>query len=65
MARLMSARVGLNRALDAQKDKVFLGRQSFEQHVYTRGERCVNDDTWFFNTQSSSQCEFRRQVAKV
>jgi hypothetical protein len=31
------------------------GRQAFHKNVYQKGTRTVNDDTWAFNTQSSSQ----------
>ncbi|KJX97369.1 hypothetical protein TI39_contig502g00002 [Zymoseptoria brevis] len=48
-------RVNLDWPLDAQADVPFFGRQSFEKEVYQKAPRIVNDDTWFFNTQSSSQ----------
>jgi hypothetical protein len=48
-------RVSLNWPLDAQADIPFFGRQVFHQKMYAKPPRCVNDDVWTFNTQSSSQ----------
>ncbi|KAF2398523.1 hypothetical protein EJ06DRAFT_544181 [Trichodelitschia bisporula] len=48
-------RISLNWPLDAQGDIPFFGRQTFHKHIYQKGRRIVNDDTWTFNTQSSSQ----------
>jgi len=48
-------RVSLNWALDAQNTMPFFGRQKFEQDMYEKRPRFVNDDVWRFNTQSSSQ----------
>jgi hypothetical protein len=41
--------------LDAQSDIPFFGRQVFRKEIYQKTPRIVNDDTWTFNTQSSSQ----------
>ena len=46
----------MNWPLDAQKDIPMFNRQAFHKNVYDKPPRCVNDDTWTFNTQSSSQC---------
>ncbi|KAF2203401.1 hypothetical protein GQ43DRAFT_454467 [Delitschia confertaspora ATCC 74209] len=48
-------RVSLNWPLDAQSSIPFFNRQAFHKHVYAKPPRCVNDDVWTFNTQSSSQ----------
>jgi Putative cyclase len=48
-------RISMNWPLDAQNDVPFFGRQAFHKHVYQKPPRIVNDDTWSFNTQSSSQ----------
>ncbi|KAK5957030.1 hypothetical protein OHC33_001399 [Knufia fluminis] len=48
-------RVSLNAALDFQGDRPLFGRQVFEKNVYQKPPRIVHDDTWHFNTQSSSQ----------
>ncbi|KAF1812964.1 hypothetical protein P152DRAFT_458138 [Eremomyces bilateralis CBS 781.70] len=48
-------RVSMNWPLDAQSEVPFFGRQAFHKDVYQKGTRIVNDDTWSFNTQSSSQ----------
>ena len=48
-------RVSLNAALDFQGDLPLFGRQVFKKDVYQKVPRCVHDDTWAFNTQSSSQ----------
>ncbi|KAI9703543.1 MAG: hypothetical protein M1820_005847 [Bogoriella megaspora] len=56
-------RVSLNWPLDAQKDIPFFNRQAFHKHVYEKPPRCVNDDTWTFNTQSSSQWDGLRHFA--
>jgi hypothetical protein len=53
------ARVSLNLPLDALGDAPLFGRQAFRKDVYQKAPRIVNDDVWTFNTQSSSQCEFR------
>lgn len=52
---LCACRISLNAPLDYQRDKPFFGRQAFHKDVYQKGNRFVNDDTWSFNTQSSSQ----------
>lgn len=49
-------RVSMNWALDAQS-MPFFGRQVFKKEIITKAPRTVNDDTWTFNTQSSSQCK--------
>jgi hypothetical protein len=48
-------RVSLNAALDFQGSKVMFSRQTFHKEVYQKKPRIVHDDTWTFNTQSSSQ----------
>ncbi|RVX74441.1 hypothetical protein B0A52_01567 [Exophiala mesophila] len=48
-------RVKLDAALDFQGDKPLFGRQIFQKDVYQKKPRVVHDDTWTFNTQSSSQ----------
>jgi len=48
-------RISLNWPLDAQNDIPLFGRQIFHKNVYQKPPRIVNDDTWSFNTQSSSQ----------
>lgn len=48
-------RVKLDAALDFQGDKPLFGRQIFKKDVYQKKPRVVHDDTWAFNTQSSSQ----------
>ena len=48
-------RISLNAALDFQGDLPLFGRQVFKKDVYQKKPRIVHDDTWFFNTQSSSQ----------
>ncbi|OCL05782.1 hypothetical protein AOQ84DRAFT_298293 [Glonium stellatum] len=48
-------RISLNWPMDAQGDIPFFGRQTFHKNVYPKPPRIVNDDTWTFNTQSSSQ----------
>jgi len=48
-------RVSLNAALDFQGDRPLFGRQVFQKDVYQKKPRIVHDDTWHFNTQSSSQ----------
>jgi hypothetical protein len=55
ISTLSACRISLNAPLDYQKDKPFFGRQAFHKDVYQKGNRTVNDDTWTFNTQSSSQ----------
>lgn len=53
---LPSSRISLNWPLDAQGSLPFFGRQAFHKDVYQKHPRIVNDDTWSFNSQSSSQC---------
>jgi hypothetical protein len=48
-------RISLNAALDFQGNKVMFSRQTFHKDVYQKKPRIVHDDTWTFNTQSSSQ----------
>lgn len=48
-------RVPLDAALDFQGDKPLFGRQVFQKDVYQKKPRIVHDDTWQFNTQSSTQ----------
>ncbi|KAL8243689.1 hypothetical protein R6Q59_009947 [Mikania micrantha] len=48
-------RVGLDAPLDFQGDKPLFGRQVFKKDVYQKKPRFVHDDTWHFNTQSSTQ----------
>lgn len=49
-------RIGLDWPLDAQKDLPFFSRREFHQQIKHKAPRCVNDDEWTFNTQSSTQC---------
>ncbi|KAF2267886.1 hypothetical protein CC78DRAFT_530323 [Lojkania enalia] len=58
-------RISLNWPLDAQSriQAPFFGRQLFHQNIYAKPPRCVNDDTWDFNTQSSSQWDGLRHYA--
>ncbi|KAF2084970.1 hypothetical protein K490DRAFT_47933 [Saccharata proteae CBS 121410] len=56
-------RISLNWPLDAQSDIPFFGRQVFHKHIYQKPPRIVNDDTWSFNTQSSSQWDGLRHFA--
>jgi hypothetical protein len=60
---LSTSRISLNAPLDYQRDKPFFGRQPFHKDVYQKGNRFVNDDTWAFNTQSSSQWDGFRHFA--
>jgi hypothetical protein len=48
-------RVPLDAPLDFQGSKPLFGRQIFEKNVYQKKPRIVHDDTWSFNTQSSTQ----------
>ncbi|KAF2761343.1 hypothetical protein EJ05DRAFT_260139 [Pseudovirgaria hyperparasitica] len=48
-------RISLNWPLDAQAETPFFARQAFHQNLYSKPPRCVNDDVWTLNTQSSSQ----------
>ncbi|KIX02592.1 uncharacterized protein Z518_08533 [Rhinocladiella mackenziei CBS 650.93] len=48
-------RVPLDAALDFQGPKPLFGRQIFQKDVYQKKPRIVHDDTWSFNTQSSTQ----------
>lgn len=48
-------RISLNWPMDAQGDIPFFGRQVFHKNVYPWPPSTANDDTWTFNTQSSSQ----------
>jgi hypothetical protein len=57
------SRINLDWPLDAQGDIPFFNRQVFHKHVYDKPPRCVNDDTWTFNTQSSSQWDGLRHFA--
>lgn len=59
----MPQRISLNWPLDAQGDIPFFGRQVFHKHVYQKAPRIVHDDTWTFNTQSSSQWDGLRHFA--
>ncbi|KAI5242772.1 hypothetical protein E4T42_07583 [Aureobasidium subglaciale] len=56
-------RISLNWPMDAQNDLPFFGRQIFHKQVYQKPPRIVNDDTWTFNTQSSSQWDGLRHFA--
>ena len=60
---LIVTRVSLDWPLDSQKDSPFFGRQAFHQNIYNKAPRCVNDDVWTFNTQSSSQWDGLRHFA--
>jgi len=60
---IKSSRVSLNWPLDAQGALPFFGRQVFHQNLYAKPPRCVNDDVWTFNTQSSSQWDGLRHFA--
>ena len=48
-------RVLLDAPLDFQVKTPLFGRQPFTKDVYQKKPRIVHDDTWSFNTQSSSQ----------
>lgn len=48
-------RVPLDAPLDFQGPKPLFGRQVFKKDVYQKKPRIVHDDTWSFNTQSSTQ----------
>ncbi|KAI1627921.1 hypothetical protein EDD37DRAFT_647579 [Exophiala viscosa] len=48
-------RIPLDAALDFQGGKPLFGRQVFAKDVYQKKPRIVHDDTWAFNTQSSTQ----------
>lgn len=48
-------RVPLDAPLDFQGPKPLFGRQVFQKVVYQKKPRMVHDDTWAFNTQSSTQ----------
>lgn len=48
-------RVPLDAPLDFQNAKPLFGRQVFVKDVYQKKPRIVHDDTWSFNTQSSTQ----------
>ncbi len=48
-------RVPLDAPLDFQGQKPLFGRQVFVKDVYQKKPRIVHDDTWSFNTQSSTQ----------
>lgn len=48
-------RIPLDAPLDFQVKTPLFGRQAFVKDVYQKKPRIVHDDTWTFNTQSSSQ----------
>ena len=48
-------RIPLDAPLDFQVKTPLFGRQAFVKDVYQKKPRIVHDDTWSFNTQSSSQ----------
>ena len=48
-------RVALDAPLDFQAKTPLFGRQAFSKDVYQKKPRIVHDDTWSFNTQSSTQ----------
>jgi hypothetical protein len=48
-------RIPLDAPLDFQAKKPLFGRQVFAKDVYQKKPRIVHDDTWSFNTQSSTQ----------
>lgn len=48
-------RIPLDAPLDFQGKKPLFGRQVFSKDVYQKAPRIVHDDTWSFNTQSSTQ----------
>ena len=52
---MTGVRVALDAPLDFQADTPLFGRQTFTKNVYQKKPRIVHDDTWSFNTQSSSQ----------
>lgn len=58
----IGTRISLDNPLDLQKVP-FFGRSVFTKNVITKAPRCVNDDTWSFNTQSSSQWDGLRHFA--
>lgn len=55
-------RISLNWPLQAQPTPGF-GRAPFHHHIFHKAPRTVNDDTWTFNTQSSSQWDGLRHYA--
>ncbi|KZF22714.1 hypothetical protein L228DRAFT_247088 [Xylona heveae TC161] len=48
-------RISLNWPLNAQRDHLLFGRQAFHQRIFQLSSYIVNDDTWSFNSQGSSQ----------
>ncbi|KAF2115724.1 hypothetical protein BDV96DRAFT_55183 [Lophiotrema nucula] len=56
-------RISLNWPMDVQNKTPFFNRQVFHQNMYAKPPRCVNDDVWTFNTQSSSQWDGLRHFA--
>ncbi|KAI1332083.1 hypothetical protein F5Y16DRAFT_394784 [Xylariaceae sp. FL0255] len=48
-------RISMNWPLDAQPSRAFFGRQVFHQEILNKAPACVNDDTWSFNSQVTSQ----------
>jgi hypothetical protein len=48
-------RIPLDAPLDFQSGKPLFGRQVFQKDVYQKKPHVVHDDTWTFNTQSSTQ----------
>ncbi|KAI1816689.1 hypothetical protein GGS20DRAFT_583203 [Poronia punctata] len=48
-------RVSLNWPLDAQPKQTFFQRAKFHQEIIAKKPMAVNDDTWYFNSQVSTQ----------
>ncbi|KAK3685579.1 hypothetical protein B0T22DRAFT_492468 [Podospora appendiculata] len=49
------ARVSMNWPLNAQQNGSFFNRRTFDQDLFRKPPRTVNDDVWAFNSQGSSQ----------
>ena len=62
VADVSERRISLDWPLSAQSVP-FFGRQPFQHHIFNKHPRCVNDDVWTFNTQSSSQWDGLRHFA--
>ncbi|KAI0398321.1 hypothetical protein F5Y17DRAFT_464258 [Xylariaceae sp. FL0594] len=56
-------RISLNWPLDAQPRQTFFQRAAFHQEMIAKPPRAVNDDTWTFNTQVSTQWDGLRHFA--
>lgn len=56
-------RVALDAPLSFQGAEPLFGRQAFQQDMYQKKPKIVHDDTWSFNTQTSSQWDGLRHYA--